>query len=414
MKGHVVSGIDLGSGFIRAVMLQSLPSGEWQLIGAAEEPSQGIVRGTIANIDETVSAVSACLERLERMSSVPVTAAAIGIGNLGIVLQQSSGVVAVAKADRVIGEADVDRAFEAARSVAIQQPNLEMLVTVPFYYNVDQQTHIKDPIGLNGIRLEAVAKVILCPSAQIRNVARVMARSGVEVIDQPVFSPLAAAEAVLTSKQKELGVGLVNVGYSTTSVAVYEEGDLLQALVLPVGSSNITNDIAIALRTSLEAAEAIKMTYGQADLAKVNKRDEFDLSKFSDQEAERTFIPIRQVAEVVSARVEEMLVMVDKELKKINRSGMLPAGLVFIGGGSKLPGFIEMAKEKMRLPCFLGAPAFDTSMIDKVSDPQFIPALGLALWAIRQGGDVRGSSNSANSLSSFASKLKNLIKPLLP
>lgn len=414
MKGQVVSGIDLGSGSIRAVMLQGLANGEWQLIGAAEEPSQGIVRGTITNLDETVSAVSQCLERLERMSSVPVNLASVGINNQGVVLQQSSGVVAVAKADRVIGEADVDRAFEAAKSVAVQQPNLEMLVTIPYYYNVDQQSHIKDPIGLNGIRLEAIAKVVLCPSAQIRNVARVMARSGVEIIDQPIFSPLAAAEAVLTSKQKELGVGLVNIGHSTTSLVVYEEGDLLQTLVLPVGSSNITNDIAIALRTSLEAAEAIKMTYGHADVNKVNKRDEFDLSKFSDQEAERTFIPIRQVAEVVVARIEEILSLIDKELKKINRSGMLPAGLVFIGGGSKLPGLIEVAKEKMRLPCFLGTSTFDTSVIDKVSDPQFVTALGLALSAARPGNGQTWSNSSPISFNGLWSKIKNVIKPLLP
>ncbi len=373
----LIAGLDVGSSAIRlAVGHRSLqPEHPPHIAGVAEVPSAGISRGVIISIDDAVSSISACLEKTERIAGVAVEHAWVGISGSHLAAQESRGVVAVAKPNGEITEADVERAIEAARTVATP-PNYEILHVIPKSFTVDGQSGIRDPIGMTGVRLEVDTQIIHGLSAQMKNLTKAIFRTGLDV-DDVVLAVLATAEAVLTPRAKQLGAAVVNIGGSTTSLAVFEEGDLLLTAVLPFGSEHITSDIAIGLRISIDAAEHLKLAHGTALPKDVAKREEIDPGELGGAGAP---VSKRYVGEIIEARVEEIIDQVDAELKKVGRSGMLPAGVVLSGGGSKLHGMTEVAKRKLRLPATLGYPVGVTSAVDKANDVTFTTAIGLVMW----------------------------------
>ena len=410
---EIISGIDIGSSKVRVVSLQRLENGTISVVGAAEADMEGVAKGVIKSIDEAVSSISNCLEKSERMIGLPIENAVIGISGSHIVSQPSKGVVAVAKANGEIQEDDVNRVIEAAQAVAIP-PNYEILHIIPFDFNVDNQDKIKDPVGMIGVRLEVNAKIILGLTSQIRNLTTCIYRTGVDIADL-VFSILANAESTLTKKQKELGVALVNIGAATTSLIVYEEGNILQAKILPIGANHITNDLAIGLRTHTAVAELVKIEYGQAIARDINKRDEVDLADLAETEQKGTMISLKYVSEIIQARCEEILDMINAELRLINRDGLLPAGVIITGGGAKLPQLIELAKKKLGLPAFLGYPLEINSAIDKVNDPEYTQALGLALWGIKQGAGKKSlRDNPFSSTNQTVRRVRDWFSSLLP
>jgi cell division protein FtsA len=374
-------------------------------------PSTGVTKGAVTSIDDAVSALSLCLEQLERMAGLPVESAYIGITTPSIASIPSRGVIAVSRADGEIREEDVERVIEAAQAVATP-PNSEILHVIPRTFSVDQQTGIKDPVGMTGVRLEVEAKIVQGLSTQIRNLTKAVFRTGVDINDV-VFSVLAAGEAALSARQKELGVAIVNIGASLTSIAVFEEGDLLTTSVIPLGGAHLTSDIAIGLRTSLEVAEKLKLEYGRGTTAHTAKRDEVDLSEYSPTEHDR--VPVKHICEIIEARCEEIFEFVDRELSKCNRSGMLPAGLVLTGGTAKLPDITEVAKKICRLPCAIGLPVNVASAIDKAQDPTFTTACGLALWGHALSRGRGGSAKfGASSLKELPRQALYWLRSLLP
>ncbi len=383
MKERYITGLDIGSAYIRAVTAQyNLQDDKFYIVGCGEVPANGISKGAIVSIEDTVSAITACLEQTERMIGAPIEKVFAGVSGTHIITQASRGVVTISRANGEIREDDVERAINTAQTVATP-PNYEILHIMPKDFTVDNQTGIKDPLGMTGVRLEVNAQIILGLSSQIKNISKAIYRTGVE-IDDLVLSVLANAEAVLSKRQKELGVALVNIGESTTSVAVFEEGELLATAVLPLGSNHITADIAIGLRIPLDLAEDIKLEYGQALAQNINKREEINLADFSDSEEET--VSLRYVAEIIQARVEEIFDMVDKKLIEIDRSGLLPAGVVLTGGGAELPGVVEVAKQRFRLPASLGYTLDIKTAIDKVNNLSFTTAIGLAYWGAESIG----------------------------
>jgi cell division protein FtsA len=267
--------------------------------------------------------------------------------------QLSKGVVAVSKADNEISEEDVARAVEASRAIATPL-NYEVLHVLPRSFAIDGQGSIKDPVGMTGIRLEVDAQIILGSSSQIKNLTKAVYRTGLSIEDL-VLSVLATAEATASQRQKELGVAVVNIGMSTTSLAVFEEGDILYTGILPIGSEHITNDIAIGLRTSIDIAEAVKVQYGDCQASEISKREEIDLLELGSSDHE--IVKKQYVSEIIEARVEEILHKVDQELNKIKRSGLLPAGVILTGGGSKLPGLVLAVKKILTIACHSWLPA---------------------------------------------------------
>lgn len=413
-KGDIITGLDIGSTTIRVAIGQMNPhDNELHIIGAAEHPAEGINKGVITSIEDAVSSISGALDKAERMTGIPTERAFVSVNGSHIMCQDSHGVVAVSKADGEIREEDVQRAIEAAQTVATP-PNYEILHVIPRQFQVDNQAGVKDPIGMTGIKLEVDAQIILGLTTQIKNLTKCVYRTGTDIQDL-VLGALAVSEAVLTKRQKELGVALVNLGGLTTSVMVFEEGDMIHTKILPVGSGHITNDIAIGLRTSVDIAEAIKMNYATAMADDVSKHEEIDLREIDPNENSR--VSKKEVSEIIQARLEEIFTMVNKELKSINRHGMLPAGIVLTGGGAKLNGIIEVAKKQFSLPAAIGVPHKFKTAIDKIEDPVFATALGLVMWGQNM---TEQSSSSLSGLARFSAvgnattKMKKWFKSLLP
>ncbi|MDO8499301.1 MAG: cell division protein FtsA [bacterium] len=414
----LIVGLDIGSSAIRLAVGQLVETGvgggrELQIIGVAETASEGVHKGTVGNIEDTVSSVSACLEKLERLVGVPIETVWLGVPGVNASSQISKGVIAVSKADNEITREDIERGIESVRSLSAPL-NYSILHIIPQSFSVDGQPGISDPVGMTGIRLEVDARVMLAPTSQVGNFTRSVHRAGLE-INGVVLSSLAMADAVLTSKQKELGVAVINFGGSTTGLSVYEEGNMIHTVVLPIGSENITNDIAIVLRVSIDIAERIKVELGSCFAEAVSKKEELDLYDFgatNHEGVKRVFL-----SQIIEARVEDILQKIDQELKKIQRSGLLPAGVVIIGGGAKLPGMVELSKKVLRLPSTLGYPLNIGSVTEKINDLGFSTVIGLVKWGshnLEQSGTRHPILNLKGAVGSMLGRLKAGFSNLIP
>jgi len=395
-KEQIFVGLDVGSSAIRVVIgKQESEIGQPSIIGVGEAPSNGIRRGVIVDIDEAVSSISEALEKAERMTGLSIDHAVVSVGGAHISSQESHGVVAVARADGEVTENDVVRVVDASQAISIPS-NREILHVIPKTFTVDGQKGIKDPVGMSGIRLEVDSHIIQGSIPFIKNLTKCIMQAGLE-IDDLVLAPLAASQAVLSKKQKELGVVVIDLGGGTTGMVVFEEADLVMSNILPVGAMHITNDLAIGLRTSVDTAEKLKLQYAFAEAREVKKDVEIDLNKIDKQEDGT--VSTKHVAEIVEARLEEIFSLVNKELKRVNKDGQLPAGAILVGGGAKLPGVVELAKKELRLPVVLGVPGSVNTVIDRVNDPSYATAIGLVMWANEY---LLGSSHTVNK---FAKKV---------
>ena len=421
MKENIIAGLDIGSTSIRLVAGQKTASesGEQlQILGAVTVPAEGINRGVVNSIEDATSAISACLEKAERLIGVPGVNVWVGINGPNLKCEKSQGVVAVGRSDNEITEDDVSRAVEAAQALSVP-PNYEILHVIPVRFAVDNQEDIKDPIGMTGVRLEVETLIIQGLSSQIKNLTKAIYRTSLEIEDL-VLSPLAAAEVVIGAKQKELGAALINIGSSTTSLAVFEEGELLHAAVIPIGSEHITADVAIGLRCPINLAERIKLEYGSARSDKFTKKDEVDASDLAREEnisEESMIISKKYVAEIIEARVEEIFEKIDDELKKIDRSGMLPAGVFLIGDGAKLNDLVEVAKNKLRLPACLGTNQNVSLAINKVNDVNYLTALGLVVWGnqlTKRKKNLGISWPTGGAVGKGLNQIKEWFKSLIP
>jgi cell division protein FtsA len=412
LKDNFITGLDIGSNYIRMVVGEKVKSDpKIRIIGAVEGPSKGISKGIIVDPDDAISSISSVLEKTERMIGRPISHAWVGISGKHITISSSRGVAAVAKVNGEIKDSDVERVIENARSVSAP-PNYEILHVLPKSFTVDSQEGIKDPVGMTGIRLEVETQVIQGLSSQIKNLTNCIYRTGLE-IDDLVLSVLATSESVLTNRQKDLGVVVINLGGRTTSIAVFEEGELLHVAVIPVGSDHITSDINLLFRISIDTAEKIKVREGSCLPQEFKKSDEIKFSVVGG--IEEGGFSKKQVAEVIEARVEEIFSLVDKELKKIGKAARLPAGAVITGGGSKLDGIVEVAKNTLHLPASVGYPYDLVSSLDKISDPSFTTAVGLVLWGNQIFTKHRGGFSSRfGSWDNAVSGIRNIFKSFLP
>jgi len=293
--------------------------------------------------------------------------------------------------------------------------NYEILHVIPIKFTVDNQEDVKDPIGMSGIRLEVETLIILGLASQTKNLTKAIYRTGLDIEDL-VLSPLAVGEAILSKKQKDLGAVVINLGATTTSLAVYEEGNLLHSAILPLGSEHITSDIAIGLRCPINLAERVKLDYGATEPDGITKKEEVDLEALAQEEEINDNlgkVSKKYIAEIIDARVEEIFSKVDEELKGIGRSGMLPVGTVLTGGGAQLQGLIESAKKYLRLPATMGYNRNLATVIDKVNQPEYSTALGLLGWASHYEGQTR-ASGLQKQLNDSLNKLKGWFKKIAP
>lgn len=410
-KVYLLAGLDIGSSKIRTVVgTLDEKTQQPNIIGVGIANSTGIRKGQIIDVEETINNITASLEDAERMAGEPVHHVLLGISGNHIESFNSKGVIAISHPGNEITEDDVDRVLEAAQAVAIPN-NRRILRIIPKSFTVDEQKGIKYPVGMTGIRLEVDAHIVTGMVPNVRNIEKCVLQAGVD-IDDVIPSIMASTEAVLSKRQKELGVAVVDIGSGGTSISIFEEGTTLHTAVIPVGGENVTNDVAIGLRTSIDTAEKIKIEYGSCLPSEVNDREMIDLASFSKIDMQK--ISKRHLVEIIEARYHEIFLLVKEELAKIHRDGMLPAGVVLTGAAVKIPGIIDLAREVLNLPVQIGFPQNFEGVVDKIEDPAYATAIGLLIWGARY--EARPFSLSLKGLNikkSFAG-FKNWVKQLLP
>ncbi len=413
-KIEPVIGLDIGSRMIRIAVGQASASGDRhshvQMLGAVAVPSEGVHRGIVTSIEELVSSLAHGLEQIERAVGFPVESAWVGINGPYLLSQESRGVVAIAKTDGEITPDDVARAVEAAKAVATPL-NYDVIHVLPRTFSVDGQTNLKDPVGMTGMRLEVDTKIIYGISTHVKNVSKAVYRTGID-IDDLVLSILADGEAVASSRQRELGVAVVNIGASTTSMVVYEEGDIVHVAVIPIGSEYVTSDIALGLRTSIEIAEEIKLREGYTLSKDISKKDIIDVEGYGGVRGD--VASRHYVAEIIEARVSEILEKVNRELLAIGRSGLLPAGIIFTGGGSRIGGLIDLARAELRLPATIGQPIDVGATSDVSFDPAFTTAIGLVKWGVHMNQAPRAQKNPFRQAGKMWEKVRQAREWLMP
>ncbi|PIS30878.1 MAG: cell division protein FtsA [Candidatus Portnoybacteria bacterium CG_4_8_14_3_um_filter_40_10] len=413
-RQKIIIGLDVGSSNIRVAVAEEgkEPAIPFQILGVGQSKALGMRKGAVIDLEETAKNIKEAVAVAERISGIKVESATISLGGDHLGCRSSRGVIAVSRADGEISQEDTERAVRAAAAISLGA-NREIIQIVPKQFSVDSQQSIKDPVGMRGVRLEVDVLILDGSTPFIKNLLKAIGEAEIET-EALVPSPLAAAKAVLDRRQKELGVLVLDLGSATTGFCVFEEGDIIDSCVLPVGSGHITNDLAIGLRTSIDVAEKIKLEYGSVLPDEINKKETISLEKLGGEPGN---VSRQKVAEIIEARVAEIFDLAQKRLKQIDRAGLLPAGVVLVGGGAKLPGLVDLAKERLRLPAQIGFPVNFEGVIEEVDDPCFATVLGLILCAGEQSEELRGRRSNVFDFSSLApvvKKFKNWFKSFLP
>ncbi|MBI5147613.1 MAG: cell division protein FtsA [Parcubacteria group bacterium] len=410
MAQNVITGLDIGSNSVKAVVLEVKKNGKFSVVAAVKKPSAGMRKGAVSDIADCAASVSRVFAELKEISRDALRNVFLGIGDAHVKAHVSRGIIAVSRADNEIYKDDIERVGQTAQTMLKLSPNRTVIHNIPREYIVDGVGGVSDPLGMIGGRLEADCLIIDAFSPAVKNLMRCVEEAGGGV-SGVIFNPIASGRSILTKNQKDLGTVLIDVGFGVTGMVVFEEGKIVHAAVFPVGAGNITNDLAIGLKVSVETAERIKLLYGHALSGEVSHRDKVNLSKID--EGAKGEVSRRFISEIIEGRLAEILEFVNNELKIVGRAGRLPAGAVIVGGGAKIPGMVEVAKQELRLPIQIGIPDLsgldisDKNAKDDVEDPEFTTALGLAAWGA-DGGD--GKMAWPSGIKEFIRKvLKNLL-----
>lgn len=410
-RAKIVAGIDVGSSKTTAIIASKGEEEEKpKVIGVAHVPSAGIRKGQIVNIEEASETVVNAAEAAERMAGYDLSRAFVSVGGYHIASQNSKGVVAVAEPEGEITASDVDRVIEAARAISLPSSR-EIIHVLPRDFTVDGQEGIKDPVGMSGVRLEVETHIVTGSSTTIKNLVKCVSEVCADV-DGLITGGLASAESVLTETEKELGVVLVDIGGGTTDVVIFVEGSPFYSSVLPIGAKNVTNDIAIGLRLSLEAAEKIKLSLSreekkpifpekkEPELIKGNKpektkekkkkEDEIDLPTLEIHEGVKTVSRKTLVDGIIRPRLNEIFAMVGLEIKKSGAAGLTPSGVVVCGGGARTIGVSKAVKSVLSLPVRIGNPGGIGGLVDEIKSPDFAAAAGLILRGVQMETGPRG------------------------
>jgi cell division protein FtsA len=382
-RDSFISAIDIGSHKIRVMVAETLSSEEdgLRVIGVSEVDSLGFRKGVVSDGESLAKSLSKAIEEVENMADVRIKEAAVSLGGTNIKTLTNKGVVAVSEVNGEVSLSDVSRAITSAGNIDIPL-NYEVMQIIPRSYRLDDQSDIIDPIGMKGVRLEVDALVILGFSPQIKHLQSVLSACDVSV-SQFVFSPLAAAEAVLDREQKELGVAVVDMGTLSTGVVVYEEGYLLHCDSVPMGSGHVTNDIATGLRINVAVAEKVKLQLGCGNMDSFDKTKDVQLEAIDPSEEGE--VSLYHIGEIIEARLEEIFEKTREEFVGIERDNLLPAGVVLVGGGSAMPELIDLAKRTLNLSVAIGYPRNLNGLIEKADDPSYAVVSGLIYWQIHSG-----------------------------
>lgn len=370
----MIVGLDIGTSKVVAIVGEVTAEGSIEIIGIGSHPSRGMKKGVVVNIESTVHSIQRAIEEAELMAGCQIHSVYTGIAGSHIRSLNSHGIVAIR--DKEVTPSDVERVIDAARAVAIPADQ-KILHILPQEFIIDNQEGIREPVGMSGVRLEAKVHLVTGAVSAAQNIIKCVRRCGLEV-DDIILEQLASSYSVLTEDEKELGVCLVDIGGGTTDIAVFTEGSIRHTAVIPIAGDQVTNDIAVALRTPTQYAEEIKIKYACALAQLASSEETIEVPSVGDRASRR--LARHTLAEVVEPRYEELLALVQAELRRSGFEDLVAAGIVLTGGSSKMEGLVDLAEEVFHMPVRLGTPQYVAGLVDVVRNPIYATGVGLLLF----------------------------------
>jgi len=377
-EGAIITGLDIGTTKVGVIIGEPTEDGNFKILGVGTAPSEGLKKGMVVNLEKAVDSVRAAIDDAELVTGKKIGSVYASITGDHIKSINSRGVIAIGKTGSEITSSDVDRAIDAAKTVAIPSDR-EIIHVLPQEYKVDDQSGIRDPIGFSGVRLEVDVHIVTGSVSAAQNVLRCIEKSGIGV-EELVLQPLASSYAVLTKDEMELGCVVIDMGGGTTDLAVFHEGSVKHTAVIGIGGKNVTSDLAIGLRTPLEQAEQLKCNYGSALSSTVDATEMVIVPGVAGRESKEVSRSV--LASIIEPRVEEIFSLVARELKKSHFTEMLAAGVVLTGGAAQLDGVLELAEQIFDLPAKLGTPLQYDNCAEITPGPAFATGIGAIHYAL--------------------------------
>jgi len=398
---NLIVGLDIGTSKVAAIVGEMREDGEIEVIGVGSHPSRGLKKGVVVNLEATVQSIQHAIEEAEEMAGCRIHSVYAGIAGSHISSMNSHGIVAIK--EKEVTQSDVDRVIDSARAVAIPADQ-KILHILPQEFVIDRQEGIKEPIGMSGIRLEARVHIVTGAVSAAQNIEKCIRRCGLEV-DDVILEQLASAYAVLADDEKELGVCLVDIGGGTTDIAVFTDGAIRHTAVIPIAGDQVTNDIAVALRTPAQYAEEIKIKYACALTQLAKLEDAIDVPSIGDRPSRQ--ISRLNLAEIVEPRYEELLLLVQSELRRSGFEDLIAAGIVLSGGSAKVEGLVDLAEEIFHMPVRLGLPQYVTGLGDVIRNPAYATGVGLLLFGRQHGPHGEKGTLGDGGFKSMWNKMKS-------
>jgi len=398
---NLIVGLDIGTSKVVAIVGEVTEDDEIEVIGLGSHPSRGLKKGVVVNIESTVQSIQRAVEEAELMAGCQIHSVFAGIAGSHIRSLNSHGIVAIR--DKEVTPADVDRVIDAARAVAIPADQ-KILHIMPQEFLIDDQESIREPVGMSGVRLEAKVHMVTGAVSAAQNIVKCVRRCGLDV-DDIILEQLASSHAVLTEDEKELGVCLVDIGGGTTDIAVFTEGAIRHTAVIPIAGDQVTNDIAVALRTPTQYAEEIKIKYACALTQLASVEETIEVPSVGERPPRR--LARQTLAEVVEPRYEELFTLIQAELRRSGFEDLCAAGIVLTGGSSKMEGAVELAEEIFHMPVRKAAPQFVTGLVDVVRNPIHATGVGLLLFGHRNRAIREAEARMGGGLRSVLLRMKS-------
>jgi cell division protein FtsA len=406
---RTIVAIDVGTTKVCTLVAQIGDGDALTVTGVGIAPSRGDRKGVIADVEAVCEAIGESANRAERVSGHMIAEAYVGVGGGHIASQNNHGVVAIGRGDRPIDREDVERVIEAAQAIVLTH-NRKIVHAIPREFTVDHQDSIRNPLGLMGYRLDVEAHIVTAADTSLQNLVRCIQARGIQVADLLV-QPLASAEAVLTEDEKSLGVALVDMGGGTTDLSVFVDGSPWETVVFPVGGNHVTHDVAVGLRTPWSTAEDAKIRYAQV-APPLTTGEIIEIATFGGNSLHS--ISRQELCAIATSRIDEIVDMIGRELRRSGFDNLLPAGVVITGGAARLRGLREFTERKLDLPARIGAPHDLHGLVEAISSPAYAASVGLLLWGMRQERHAVESSAGGLSEQSLFQKIRGLLRLLLP
>ena len=398
---NLIIGLDIGTSKVVAIVAELTPDGSMNVIGLGQHVSRGLKKGVVINIDSTVNAIQRAIEEAELMADCTIKDVFTGIAGSHVQSINARGMVKIKDAE--VTQADVSRVIETAQAIALPSDQ-QILHILTQEYIIDGQEDVREPLGMSGMKLEVKVHIVTGAVAAAQNIVKSIKRCGLEVTDL-ILQPLASSEAVLTEDEKELGVCLVDIGGGTTDIAVFKQGAIRHTAVIPIAGDQITNDVAVALRTPTQSAEDIKIKHGCALRQLADPREVVEVQGTDGREARQ--LSVQTLAEVIEPRVVELYEFVLAELRRSGLEEMIASGIVITGGSAMMKGMVELGEEIFHMPVRLGLPRYVGGLSEVVSNPRYATGVGLLLIGKKQVAQHIQSNIDANSFSRIFERMKS-------